>query len=144
MRIICICLLFLFYKNAAGQNTDSLKQRYINQTITRYGIHFLKGSEKLLYKDLPNELKISELAMASFNMAKKNRTTATVYRYLSVASMLASVSFIRNNRDLAYGFLGGGIVFSLFGARHQTLYNQHLDRALWQYNKEILFPENGR
>jgi hypothetical protein len=53
-----------------------------------------------------------------------------------------SVSFIRSNRALAYGLLGGSMVFTFFGARHITLYNQYLDRALWQYNKDVLFPGN--
>jgi hypothetical protein len=142
MKFICLFIIIVLVKTAGCQTTDSLKHKYINQTITPYGNYFLKGSERLLYKDLPNEFKISELAMASFMFAKKNKTTATVYRYLSLASILASFSFIRSNRDLSYGLLGGSIVFSLFSARHITLYNQHLDRAIWQYNKDVLFPGN--
>jgi hypothetical protein len=140
-----ISFLFIFFLSATAvrsQSTDSLKHKYINQTITPYGSYFLKGNEKLLYRDLPQELKISELAMVSFNLAKRNRNTAIVYRYISLASALASISFIRGNRDLAYGFLGGNIVFTILGARHMTLYKQHLDRALWLYNKDVLFPGN--
>jgi hypothetical protein len=64
MKIIKVIILFdlliCFLKtNLYAQQSDSLKHKYINQTITPYGNYFLKGSERLLYKDLPNEFKIS-------------------------------------------------------------------------------------
>jgi hypothetical protein len=80
--------------------------------------------------------------MASFRLAKRNKNTATIYKYLSFASTLASFSFIRSNRDLSFGLLGGSFVFSLFSNRHIIQYNQHLDKAIWQYNKDVLFPGN--
>jgi hypothetical protein len=61
-----------------------------------------------------------------------------------MACAVTAISFINSNQDLSYGFIGGQVFFIILGSRHAKLSSQHLDRALWQYNKEVLFPEKLR
>lgn len=91
---VLIALLCFYCNNGFTQSSDTLKTKYTNETITRYGSYFLKRSERLNYKDLPNELSKSELSMVSFKQAKKNKTMSAVFRYLSLLSVLASTSMI--------------------------------------------------
>ncbi len=141
--IIFYLLLFLF-NDSYAQPTDSLRYKYTNHTITRYGSYFMKGSERLTFKDLSFELKGSELSMASFKLAKKNKSMSTVFRYLSLLSFLASTSFIKSDRNTSYILLGGAFLFTIGSGRYNSLYQQNLDRALWQYNKDVLFPSDLR
>ena len=138
--MIIFCLLLLLYTISYAQSTDSLRYKYINHTITRYGSYFMKGSERLTFKDLSFELKGSELSMASFRLAKKNKSLSAVFRYLSFFSFLVSTSFINSDRNTSYILLGGAFLFTIGSGRYSSLYQQNLDRALWQYNKDVLFP----
>lgn len=138
--MIIFCLLLLLYTISYAQSTDSLRYKYINHTITHYGSYFIKGSERLTFKDLPYELEGSELSMASFKLAKKNKSMSAVFRYLSLLSFLASTSFIKSDRNTSYILLGGAFLFTIGSGRYSSLYQQNLDRALWQYNKDVLFP----
>jgi hypothetical protein len=104
----------------------------------------MKGSERLTFKDLPYELKGSELSMASLRLAKKNKTLSAVFRYLSLLSVLASISFTNSDRNTSYILLGGSFLFTIGSGRYSSLYQQNLDRALWQYNKDVLFPSDLR
>lgn len=137
MKMIIFYLLLFLFNDLYAQSNDSLRYKYINHTITRYGSYFKKGSERLTFKDLPFELKGSELSMASFRLAKKNKTLSAVFRYLSLFSVLASTSFIKSDSNTSYILLGGSFLFTIGSGRYGSLYQQNLDRALWQYNKDV-------
>jgi Tfp pilus assembly ATPase PilU len=55
-------------------------------------------------------------------------------------SGIAAIGFINSNRNVSYAGLGGQLVFMMLSTNHAQRANQHLDRALWLYNKDILFP----
>ncbi len=136
--------LFLPYSFVTAQTTrnDSLRIKYNNQTIYRYGNVYLKGVERISYQELAKEFSMSDLGLAAYEKSRKYKKTSTIFRYLSLASGLAAVGVAAqgNNRNLAYGFLGGQILFSFGTLRFNGLSNQSLDRALWQRNKDLLFP----
>ncbi|MBK8309613.1 MAG: hypothetical protein IPL04_00730 [Chitinophagaceae bacterium] len=61
----------------------------------------------------------------------------------SIACGIASLAIISNNssnRNTALIFLGGQIVTGYAGGKLSQLSAQNLDRALWQRNKDVLFP----
>ena len=148
MRNYILVILFSSAMNANlhSQNTDSLKYKYTNQTLYRYGSSFMKGTERLTFPELRNEFTMSELGLASYEKAKKYRTTSIVLRTISLAASLSALVIVsRNNltnnrRNLAYGLFGGQLVFSIAGAKYGILSTQSLDKALWQRNKDLLFP----
>lgn len=140
-----VLLLVIFISNqlyAQPEAADSLPYKYVNQTIYRYGGSFLKGNEKFRFADLSREFSMSDFGLDFYTKAKKQRTTGTILRYLSVFSGLAAVGVAANNgrRNLAYGLFGGQMVFLLGSMRYSNMSAQSLDRALWQRNKDVLFP----
>lgn len=144
MKSKIILLFFVFGSillSAQTINYDSLRFKYNNQTIYRYGTTFLKGSERLGFRDLGHEFSMSDLGLAGYEKAKKYKTTATIFRFISLAAgiAIAGVAANGNNKDLAWGLLGGQIVTSFVSLRYGQLSNQSLDRALWQRNKDLLF-----
>lgn len=86
---------------------------------------------------------MSDLGFDLYVKAKKQRTTITIFRYASLATSIAFLGVAANNtnRNLAYGFLGGQMVFFMMSMHYQGLSTQNLDRALWQRNKDVLFPD---
>jgi hypothetical protein len=139
----CIFFCFLFFLNitcAFSQSRDSLLRLYNAGTISRYGTNFIKGDQRLRFNDLSNEFSFSPMALVGYELAKKNRTKATVLRVLSVAASVATISLIsRENRTVTYAAWAGQIGLSLVGFYYQDRSNKLLDQALWQRNKDLLF-----
>ena len=136
-----IITALLFQHRGFSQTIDSLRLAYNNGTLYRYGGYFMKGNEPLTFKDLEHEFDFSELASVSYEKAKKSRATAKILSYVSIAANLAVFTFIvNNNKNGAYVSIG--VQFALLSAsgsyRRQS--SQHLDRAIWQRNKDYLFP----
>lgn len=142
-RHYCIWLALLFCALSTlsyGQSRDSLYQLYNTEVITRYGNNFQKGRESLRFPDLQQEFSFSPIGQFHYSEAKKHRTTATVLRLFSAAATIASIAFISGeNRTATYVTWGGQIALNLAGFHFQTKGNQHLDRALFQRNKDLLF-----
>jgi len=143
MKIPFIFLaLLLSVTQLFSQKNDSLVFKYNNQTIHRYGGYFLKGNERLTYKELSKEFSMSDLGLAGYEKSRKYKTTSTVFRFVSLAAgvMAVSVAAKGQSRDLAYGLLAGQFVTMFIGMRYSTLSMQSVDRAIWQRNKDVLFP----
>ena len=144
--VLLIIICFLSSDNLYSQNGDSLKYKYTNQTIYRYGTSYMKGTERLNFPGLQKEFAMSELGLASYTKAKKYRTTSTVLRFVALAASFAALAVVSNNnltdsrRNLVYGLLGGQLVFAIAAGRYSMLSTQNLDKALWQRNKDLLFP----
>jgi hypothetical protein len=135
--IFSLCATKLF-----SQKSDSLVFKYNNQTLYRYGGYFLKGNERLTYKELSREFSISDLGLAGYEKFRKLKTTATVFRVLSLAAGSTAVSIAAKgqNRELAYGLLAGQFVSMFVSSKYSAFSTQSLDRAIWQRNKDVLFP----
>ena len=139
--LISIALIFCNH-SFAQQHKDSLKYLYQNQAIYRYGNHFIKGNERLDFDELQVEFSFSDLGQIGYDRAKKLRTISKIFRYASLISTVAITPFIgNNNKNGAYILLGVNIGLGAGSALYSNLSNQSLDRALWQRNKDLLFPE---
>lgn len=141
-NLIILCVLLFLGSIVYAQQTDSLKYKYTNQTIYRYGSSFMKGTERLSFQGLRNEFSMSELGLAGYDKAKKYKTTSIIFRLASIVAGVATIAIIANdgNRNTAYFTLGGQLVLGMVGGRYSMLSNQSLDKALWQRNKDLLFP----
>ncbi len=85
---------------------------------------------------------MSDLGMDGYNKAKKYMTTSTILRFASLAASIAVLSVAANNgnRNTAYILLGGQIVLGFTAAKYSGMARSTLDKALWQRNKDLLFP----
>lgn len=140
--VFIIILVFSLQSDLFSQSDDTLRSKYNNQTVYRYGGYFLKGNERLTYKELNREFSMSDLGLAGYEKSRKLKTTATLFRVLSLAAGLTAVSIAAKgqNRELAYGLLAGQFVSMFISSKYSALSTQSLDRAIWQRNKDILFP----
>jgi len=141
--ILLFCVLLFIGNIIYAQQTDSLRYKYNNQTIYRYGGWFLKGSNRFTFRDLQGEFSMSDLGLTLYTKAKRYKTTSTILRYVSMFAAFASIAVIGNNgnRNTAYILMGGQFALMYGGIKYTELSQQSLDRALWQRNKDLLFPQ---
>jgi len=140
--IVLFVIIFALFEPICAQPTDTLRLKYINFTIYRFGGSFLKGNEKLTFRDLEKEFSNSELGLISYEQAVKYRRVNKILSGLSVISNLAMLSIIANrgNRNIAFGLATLQFGFILTARKYQSLSNRSLDRALWQRNMDVLYP----
>jgi hypothetical protein len=142
-KYLLLLILFLACtKSLHSQKTDSLKYKYTNFTIYRYGNTYLKGNERLTFKELSREFSMSDLGFDSYMKAKKFKTISTVMRWASFLAGLSSLAVIANNgnTNTAVVLLGGQVALGYSASKYGHMSAQNLDRALWQRNKDLLFP----
>lgn len=138
---LIIIAILMFQQSVYSQKTDSLKLAYNNGTIYRYGGAFMKGNERVTFKDLEHEFDFSELGRISYDKAKRTGTTARILLYASMAANLGVLAFLaNNNRNGAYVSFGVQLALVAGSGSYRRQSMQYLDRALWQRNKDYLFP----
>lgn len=136
-----LLLYFLLFGQSLFCQQNDLRRTYHDKLMYRMGNSFHVGSEKFTFHELETEFNISELGLDAYRQAKKYKTIKTVINMATVFSGLAGIALIsNNNRDAAYILIGSQLVLSLAGAYYHWLYNERLDRAIWQRNKDLLFP----
>ena len=140
-RSFCL-LIFILVLAGQGkaQKLDSLRYLYSNKLVFRYGNVFVKGSEQLMFRDLPRQLYLNPLAMEHYHRAKKLKTTATILRVASVSLSLATLVFAKDySRKQFFYSLGAQFVLGAGSFYFQNKSAQQIDRALYQYNRVVLF-----
>lgn len=135
-------LVLISVKQDICAQEDSLKYKYINQTIYRYGRSFMKGTERLTFPELRNEFTMSELGLASYDQSKKYKNISNVFSVASLAASITTLVIVSNNgkRSTLNLLLIGQILLGAGAGGYRMLSAKSLDRALWQRNKDVLFP----
>ena len=144
-KSLFIFILILGVHQLRAQNVDSLKYKYTNQTIYRYGNAMMRGTEKLGFSELQHEFFMSETGMDAYLKAKKLRNTGKIFRFITMGFAISVFGVIANHpafsqRSLIYGLFAGELAAGMVSGRYISLSNQTLDKAIWQRNKDLLFP----
>jgi hypothetical protein len=87
---------------------------------------------------------MSDIGMVSYKKAKKYRTTSKILNVASFLAGLSAVSIFSSGKDNDFGFalLASQVGFTIGSFKFNTLSNQSIDRAIWQRNKDLLFPSS--
>ncbi len=136
-----ILLLFIFFSIFGfAQSKDSLLRLYNTQTIYRYGNAFKKGNERINFSNLKREFSFSELGMADYQMARKYKLLSLLTNIAaSGCSYAAVLSLANSNWKAGYMFFGSTLILGFGSGYYRNQSARHLDRALWQRNKDLLF-----
>jgi len=139
-----LIFIFAFISSLAfGQTTDTVLKKYDQQFIYRYGSSFMKGGNKLSFRDLQNEFNSKSPSFDLYIKSKNNKKISTILRFVSIFAIVGVVKGASdNNTGLAYGFLAGQLVTALVSQHYHNKSTVDLDRALQIRNRELLFPGN--
>lgn len=136
-------VLSFFFININAQNTDLNRKLYDEKILYRYGTTFKIGEEKFKFKQLEYEFRGSEIGLINYKQAKKYRMISTIFRGVSLAALIGVINGASNNNsDQALIFLGIQTGFVLGSGVYLNMSNQSLDKAIYQRNKDYIFPIN--
>ena len=136
-----IFILAFISSQVLSQTTDTLLKKYDQQFICRYGSSFMKGGNKLSFRDLQNEFNSKSPSFDLYIKSKNNKKVSTILRFVSIFAIVGVVKGASdNNTGLAYGFLAGQFVTALVSQHYRIKSTIDLDQALQIRNRELLFP----
>lgn len=127
----------------AQSRTDTLKYKYVNQSLYRFGGYFIRGNERISFWQLAHEFDDSPLGKGVYLKAKKTRTVSGIFRLGSLLTSVVTISLLgshSNDKNLYYGLLGGQIALGFVSAWYGNESAKYLDEAIWLRNKDLLFP----
>jgi hypothetical protein len=137
--------IFIFPVLFAGlfsnaQNIDSLRLQYQQKTL-RIGGVITRDGYMIDKPTLQNLLTVSPEAMESYYKYRKSRNTSMIFRFAGLASSLAGIFIIRDNRTAGYAAAFGGSLVSVVGNIFGRKANTHMQDAIWYYNRDVLYPK---
>ena len=137
-----LIFIFVFISTQVfSQTTDTVLKKYDQQFIYRYGSSFMKGGNKLSFRDLQNEFNSKSPSFDLYIKSKNNKTVSTILRFVSIFAIVGVIKGASdNNSGLAYGFLAGQFVTALVSQHYRIKSTIDLDQALQIRNRELLFP----
>lgn len=142
-RIITFTLFFFAASVARAQDFDSLRVKYNNLVIYRYGNTFMKGSTRLSFADLEPEMKVSKDAYALMYKSRREKKISFILNIVSFVCVGTNFLRLGNGQfdtTPTYLLLGGQFAFGLAASQYKNTSIKTLDRAIWLRNREILFP----
>ena len=131
-------IFFLISSNLFAQSHDSLIKVYNSETIYRYGNNFIKGNEKLTYRSMELEFN----SPSTKELYKKSKSRLFLSKLFTIASLGVTTTsiFTPTNTSGSIKFALGTGILALAGIYYHTQSSKFLDKAIWQRNREILFP----
>jgi hypothetical protein len=122
---------------AFSQLRDSLEKIYSNQTIYQSGNKYLKGNERLSYKDLRLEFNTP----VTQDLYRRSGRKILVSRIFNVASLAVIVTSVFTKTSVAGSieFSAGTGALGRGGLYYQIQANKLIENALWIKNREVLF-----
>lgn len=139
---IIVSSMTLTFSGTKAQSTDSLHYRYNNSTLYRKGTFYMKGNERLRFQELKKEFDISPVGLDLYMKSMKMRKLSKVFSIASMFTGLAAISIISTQpqKNTTYLLIGGQMALGIFSMQFRMQSSQYLDQAIWQRNKDVLFP----
>lgn len=136
--LILIILLY-FIPVTAQLNIDSLRIQY-NQKTFRLTNRITMNNILLETQTVKNLMLISPEATINYNKYLKNRRTANLLPLFGSAAVITGLFVSKNSRGTSYVLILSGNTINLIGSLLRRKANNYLQEAVWNYNRDVLYP----
>lgn len=138
--IILFSILVIVHLKSIGQFSESLLKTYNDQTLYHSGTMFMKGTQKLSYRDIRLEFN----STATKNLYQKSQNKLVLSRIFNIASLGLAIfsTLTKTNTAGAIELAVGTGVLGLGGIYFHNQSSKYLDKVIWLRNKEVLFNVN--
>lgn len=141
MRIFILFASFTFLAcfPLSAQNKDSvaIKKYYEENTILWLGwTKYYKNNQLFPLRNLKKEIILSPDAIHEFGEYRRNRVIMETGLIVSTGLLVSSL-FVKD-RQVKLGMLAGSIVTASISFPVSIITGEHLSRAVWLHNRDIL------
>ena len=141
MRILILFNLFSLaaFSQLCAQNKDSvaIKKYYEENTILWLGwTTYIKNNKSFSLKNLRKEIIFSPEAVHELSKYQRSRTYLTVSGIVGIG--LTFSALLVKDREVKLGMMAGGVVALTLSIPFSLRTGNHLSRALWLHNRDIL------
>lgn len=90
--------------------------------------------------EVQNLMLVSPEATRSYKLYKKNNRTGAILPVIGLVAVVGGLIISKDNRTPGFVIILGGNTISIIGSVFRRVANNHLQKAVWAYNRDVLFP----
>ncbi len=124
----------------AQVNRDSMRLQY-NQKTMRLGSRISMNGTFLEKNTVQNLMLLSPEATAYYKKYVKSRTVGNTLPLLGSAAVIGGLFIAQKNRSSANMMILGGNTINLIASLFRKKASNHLQDAVWTYNRDVLYPQ---
>lgn len=135
-------LIFIFTSviGSAQVNRDSMRLQY-NQKTMRLGNRISMNGNVLEKNTVQNLMLLSPEATGYYKKYVKSRTVGNTLPLLGTAAVIGGLFIAQKNRTSANVMILSGNTINLIASLFRKKASNHLQDAVWTYNRDVLYPQ---
>lgn len=137
-----LCFLFFIFISiisVAQVNRDSMRLQY-NQKTIRLGNRISMNGNVLDKTTVQNLMLLSPEATGYYKKYVKSRTVGNTLPLLGTAAVIGGLFIAQKNRSSANILILSGNTINLVASLFRKKASNHLQDAVWTYNRDVLYP----
>lgn len=138
-----LCFLFFIFISiisVAQVNRDSMRLQY-NQKTIRLGNRISMNGNVLDKTTVQNLMLLSPEATGYYKKYVKSRTVGNTLPLLGTAAVIGGLFIAQKNRSSANILILSGNTINLVASLFRKKASNHLQDAVWTYNRDVLYPQ---
>lgn len=140
MKSFTLSIALLICGSVSAQlNIDSLRQQYKSKTMMVSNGIVIDGY-RIGKTEVQNLMVISPEAGNYYKLYLKNSKPATILPFVGLAASVAGLFIRKNDRTTSLILIISGGVVNGIGSIFKAAANHNLHRAVWTYNRDVLYP----
>jgi hypothetical protein len=140
MKLIPIVLILLMATAVSAQtNIDSMRRAYTIKTM-RIGNGIFVDGYRVSQAKTKELMTISPEATLYYQRFQKNNRIGMILPFIGLATSITGLIIEKNNRSTGLSVIISGSVISAVGSIFKGVAHQHLQNAVWAYNRDVLYP----
>lgn len=140
MKSFTLFIALLICVSVSAQlNIDSLRQQYKTKTM-RIGNGIIIDGYRIGKTQVQNLMVISPEAANYYKLYVKNNRTGKILPYIGLAASIGGIILKDKNKSSALALYISGTTINVIGGIFRLIANNHLQNAVWTYNRDVLYP----
>lgn len=141
MKILSVFTALLLCISVSAQvNIDSMRLQYKQKTMLLGAGGVTMNGFMLGKTETRNLMLVSADATESYKLFRKNNRTGSVLPIVGFAAVVGGIIISKDNRSAGNVMVLSGSVINAVGAVFRKIANHHLQKAIWNYNRDVLYP----
>jgi len=139
-HLFFLFFIFISIASAAQVNRDSMRLQY-NQKTIRLGNRISMNGNVLEKATVQNLMLLSPEATAYYKKYVKSRTVGNTLPLLGSAAVIGGIFIAQKNRTSGNIMILSGNTINLVASLFRKKASNHLQDAVWTYNRDVLYPQ---
>jgi hypothetical protein len=140
MKLMIAIMMVFVLKTNAQHNIDSLRMQY-NQKTLRLNNRVTMNGMMLEPQTIQNLMLISPQATLYYKQYLKRKRIGNILPFFGTAAVITGIIVAQKSRTPGYITVISGNMINLIGSLFRRKSANNLQDAIWEYNRDVLYPK---